>query len=409
MTFRHELSRQQLRALLLLLILLPLTPTVLMFRFMVEALRNEHVAGEERLGSIYRQALSTATNSLRNHLASHGLPQRVKVADLGQFYRRAFDSAVRVQIVGSNGRALAGDAHDATGAIAEDSLGEMLPGARVRIFPAVSSDAVLVDEQINTYGWAVAGVVLVNILVSGAAALALHRQSRLRELQSSALATVAHELKTPLAAMRVLTDTLLGMDAPDPERCRTYLQMIAGENERLIRLTENFLILSRFESRSGVSHREAVEPVLLARAALDSLATRFREAQIQPDINFAKNLPTVLVNRESMVVVLINLLDNAFKFSEPGQPIALQLGASGQTVQFLVRDHGIGIPAEAQPRIFECFFQADQKLARTREGCGLGLHIARTIVEAHGGTIAVRSAPGSGSTFCVSLPAANKA
>jgi two-component system phosphate regulon sensor histidine kinase PhoR len=74
-------------------------------------------------------------------------------------------------------------------------------------------------------------------------------------------------------------------------------------------------------------------------------------------------------------------------------------------VQFIVEDHGIGIPEEAQTRVFDSFFQVDQKLARTREGCGLGLHIARSIVEAHGGTISVRSALGKGSTFCVSLPA----
>jgi len=116
-----------------------------------------------------------------------------------------------------------------------------------------------------------------------------------------------------------------------------------------------------------------------------------------------------MVNRESTVVVLVNLLDNALKYSDPGKPVALRVCAEDGMVRFIVEDHGIGISAEELPRIFDCFFQVDQKLARTREGCGLGLHIARSIVEAHGGAVTVRSTPGSGSTFCVSLPATQPA
>lgn len=405
MTIRHELSQRQLRAMLLLLVLLPLSPTVLMFRFMVEAVRTEHAEAEERLGDIYRQALATATGSLENHLKGRASAQPVRAAEIFDFYRRALDRAVRIRITGMDGRVLAGDAGNASESIAEASLGEMLPGARVWIFPAERPAEVLADAQISTYGWAVAAVALANVLISGTAAVALHRQSRLRELQSSALATVAHELKTPLASMRVLTDTLLAMPVPDPQRSREYLHLIAAENDRLIRLAENFLTLSRFETQPGASHRLPVEPAVLARAALQSLESRFREAGVQPDTTIENDLPSVTVDRESTVVVLVNLLDNALKYSEPGKSVALRVRASGGSVQFMVEDRGIGIPAEAQARIFERFFQADQKLTRTREGCGLGLHIARSIVEAHGGTVTVQSAPGRGSTFCVSLPA----
>jgi len=403
-TVRHEISPRQLRALLLLLVLLPLSPTVLMFRFMVEAVRNERIATEERVSGIYQQALATATDSLKNHLASHSPAQAEKPEAVWEYYRRALDPAVRIQIIGPDGHGLAGDGTSSVKPIAESPLGGILPGSRVEVFLAARSSAVLVDEQINTYGWAVAAVALANIMVSGAAAMTLYRQSRLREMQSSALATVAHELKTPLASMRVLTDTLLEAAEPDPERCRSYARLISAENDRLIRLMENFLTLSRFEMNSGLSHRMAINPVFLAQAALDSLESRFKEAGIQPAVTFDNDLPSVTVNRESMVVVLVNLLDNALKYSEPGRPVAMGVHASGGEVQFIVEDCGIGIPPEAQPRIFDCFFQADQKLARTREGCGLGLHIARSIVKAHGGTISVRSAAGSGSTFCVSLP-----
>jgi signal transduction histidine kinase len=251
----------------------------------------------------------------------------------------------------------------------------------------------------------VAGMALANVIISGTAAIALYQQSRLRELQNTALATVAHELKTPLASMRLLTDTLLDMAEPDPERCRSYLQLIATENDRLIRISENFLTLSRFEAEPGLTQRSPIEPVVLARAALGSLDSQFKQAGIEPETAFEENLPFVTVNRESTVVVLVNLLENALKYSDPGKPVAMRVQASNGTVQFIVEDHGIGIAPEALPRIFDCFFQADQKLARTREGCGLGLHIARSIVEAHGGTVTVQSTVGIGSSFCVKLPA----
>jgi signal transduction histidine kinase len=399
---RHELSPRQLRALLLLLIILPLSPTVLMFRFMVETVGTENAAGEERLGDIYRQELGAASWSLKNHFGNRNA---VKPEEVFEYYRHEFDPEVRIRIAGADGRTLAGDAPDGQEPLAEGLAGAVLPGARIELMPAPRASADLADAQIDTYGWAVAWVALANVMVSGAAAIALHRQSRLRELQSSALATVAHELKTPLASMRLLTDTLLDMAEPDTARCRSYLELIARENDRLIRLSENFLTLSRFETDSGLPHRSPTEPVLLAEAALRRLEPRFKEAGVQPETSYQQHLPAVTVNRESTVIVLVNLLDNALKYSEHGKPVALRVQADDGMVRFIVEDHGIGIATEEQSRIFDCFFQVDQKLARTREGCGLGLHIARSIVEAHGGTVSVRSALGSGSTFCVSLPA----
>lgn len=376
-----------------------------MFRFMVEAVRNEHASTEERLGDIYRQALATDTGSLKNYFVAGNPARSATPAALLQFYRRALDPEVRIRISGSDGSVLAGDTAAAGKPVAEVLVGALLPGARVQVFPAARPTTVFVDEQINAYGWAVAVVALVNVMISGAAAIALHRQSQLRHLQNSALATVAHELKTPLASMRVLTDTLLEMPPADAERCRGYLQLIATENDRLIRVTENFLTLSRFETKSDLGDRSLVEPASLVRAALDSMEPRFKEAGIQPETVIENGLPAVAVNRESIIVVFVNLLDNALKYSESGEPVEIRLKATGGMVQFIVEDHGIGIPEEAQTRVFDSFFQVDQKLARTREGCGLGLHIARSIVEAHGGTISVRSALGKGSTFCVSLPA----
>jgi signal transduction histidine kinase len=425
---RHELTPRQLRALLFLLVLLPSSPTILMFRFMVQTVRDEHAATEEQLGYIYRQALATATTSLRNH-RSPGPPQPSAIL---QYYTRELDPEVAPQISGSNGDILAGIAHPNARPIAQDSLAGILPGAQVRLFLTAHPGPLFVDERITTYGWAVAIVAFVNVLISGAAAVALHRQSQLRDLQNSALATVAHEMRTPLASMRVLTDTLLdsaaaqnnstainGDTTQNSTRTRDYAQLIATENDRLVRLTENFLNLSRYESSELTPKAIKVDPEALAAMAIRSLEFRFREASIEPHTQFDPDLPQVLANPESMSVVLANLLDNAIKYSNPSNntdhahnptnnsnpPVTLRIRKSNQTVRFEVQDQGIGIPPELQPRIFESFYQANQMLARTREGCGLGLHIARTIVRAHKGEIQVQSTAGKGSTFTVTLPA----
>ena len=420
-TPRHELTQRQLRGLLVLLVLLPLSPTVLMFRSMVEAVRAEHAAAEDRLGDFYRQALDTATRSLKNHLKTETAGRPATPAEVFDFYRRALDLAVRVRVVDASGRVLAGDAGDegALGKlITEDTIEDILPRGRVQLYAASRFPMEVVDEQVNTYGWAVGVVVLINVAVSGVAAVALHRQSRLREMRNTALATVAHELKTPLASMRVLTDTLLDgagggsngaggapNGALDPERTRTYVRRIAAENDRLIRITDNFLTLSRFEANGAMEGRVEMEPAALAREAVAAMESRYKEAGLALKMSVRESAALVSVNRESMVVVLVNLLDNALKFSRECGEVELYVSADGDMVEYCVEDHGVGIAKEAQKLVFDRFFQVDQALARTSEGCGLGLHIAKSIVEAHGGTIRMESTPGEGSTFTIRLPA----
>jgi signal transduction histidine kinase len=204
----------------------------------------------------------------------------------------------------------------------------------------------------------------------------------------------------------MLVDTLLDSRTPDEQRTREYLQLIASENLRLTRLIENFLTFSRMERRKVSFKSEEVSPEALVRAAADAAGERLHAPDCRFEIEIQERLPAVIGDADALVRVLLNLLDNAWKYSHERKHIVLRAYACNGQVCLAVQDNGIGLPRRMQRRIFDRFFQADQHLSRRGNGCGLGLSIVRYIVRAHGGTVRVDSEPGSGSTFTVSLPAA---
>jgi signal transduction histidine kinase len=228
---------------------------------------------------------------------------------------------------------------------------------------------------------------------------AFRRQMRLTRLKTDLVAAVSHELKTPLASMRLLVDALLEEDSPDPHKTREYLQLISAENLRLTRLIENFLTFSRIERRRQSFEFGDVDPERVVEAAALAVRERFRvETEIQPD------LPPVYADEGALVTVLLNLLDNAYKYTPGEKHISLRAYRDGGGVIFAVEDNGIGISPRDQKRIFRKFYQVDRRLARETGGCGLGLSIVEYIVRAHKGFVKVQSHMGAGSTFFVSLP-----
>lgn len=250
------------------------------------------------------------------------------------------------------------------------------------------------------------GVVLV-LLIAVAGILALRqvtRQIHLNKLKNDFIGLVSHELRTPLASMRMLVETLLEGRYRDEETLREYLSMVASENKRLSRLVENFLTFSRMQrGRSQFKMVEVqMERILQAALAatrphLESEGVRFTKS-IEPD------LPALAGDEDALVTVVINLLENAYKYTTEDKRIHLDVAARGDRIIISVEDNGIGIPSRELKQIFKEFYQVDQRLARRSEGSGLGLSINQHIVRAHGGDISVESQEGVGSTFRVSLP-----
>ena len=148
-------------------------------------------------------------------------------------------------------------------------------------------------------------------------------------------------------------------------------------------------------------------PAAIARDAAEAVKTKFSKGKCKFEVNISEDLPDVLADQDAMVTVLINLLDNACKYSYDNRQIELRAFSKDGSVCFSVCDNGIGMSRRSVRKIFNRFYQADRSLSRGAEGCGLGLSIAKFIVDAHKGTISIDSKPGEGSTFTVRLPAGN--
>lgn len=280
--------------------------------------------------------------------------------------------------------------------------GSALPGWQISMSMPGQDFDVMAHRRIASYVWIgllTIAVVSISALVSGQF---LRRQWRIASLKTDLVAAVSHELKTPIASVRVLVDTLLTDEHPDAAKTRDYLELIAHENLRLSRLIENFLTFSRLERNRQRFEFTDVDPAHVIEAAM----TLQSGSDPVVNINVEPDLPLIRADEDALVTVLRNLVDNAWKYTPGEKRIAVRAYRENARVVFAVEDNGIGIAAREQKRIFRRFYQVDRRLARDAGGCGLGLSIVEFIVRAHGGAVRVQSQPGHGSTFFVALPEA---
>ncbi len=281
-------------------------------------------------------------------------------------------------------------------------LGQYFPQWKAELYFREGIFSAAGNRQRLIYIWTTVLVIGLMLLVSGLTARSLIRQAKLNKLKNDFVATVTHELKTPLASTRVLVDTLLAGHHQDPQQVREYLQLIDQENTRLGRLIDHFLTFSRMERNKQVFEIVPADPAEIARQAAEAMQTRFQN-HCRFTIDIAEHLPTIPADKDAMITVLVNLLDNAYKYSYDNRQIELRVYQQENAVCFAVRDNGIGMTRRVLKKIFNRFYQADSSLSRRAEGAGLGLSIVKYIVDAHHGRITVESKPGHGSTFTVSL------
>ena len=522
----HEVKPRQLRALVLLLVLLPLLPTSFAIRFLFESIANEQIEARERTKPHYQQFLDNASATLALR-ATRGLPDESRfdpahpwdsitgptsaadallliqpdsrlvlpsvpvppaslpaetlarsvlasgvhyaalppsgpvrwrffsetpeplfalhphppatgpnaaggpgillirrrqrlLESIGAFYQRALDPQTTLHLVDENGDSipLVGPDEPAAGTgskplLAETALQPPLPAWRVRLY---SVDAALVDGvargQIALYWWTVGGMFLVTAAIAGVVGLTLTRRIALHELGNDALAVVSHEMKTPLASTRLFIETLLDRRYRGPEQADEYLRLIAEENARLERLVESFQTAARLgtgrQRRAWLARREPVRAEEIIAAARVRMQARLESPGCEFRVAIEDHLPPFPADREALTAALVNLLDNAWKYTGADKRLGLRVWRTWKRgagwVLFEVSDNGIGIDPGEQRRIFERFYQSDTRLSRVHEGVGLGLSIVRSVVRAHGGTVSVQSAPGQGSAFTLKLP-----
>jgi signal transduction histidine kinase len=324
---------------------------------------------------------------------------------LDTFEKSFRDNYIDYRIVDEANRTIAASAEPRTEPFTAPAIGGAFPGWSIGLF--FKEGDVLekaAGENIAVYTWT-GLLVIALILASGAlAAKSIGRQVKINRLKNDFIATVTHELKTPLASMRVLVDTLLEGRCSEPQCVTEYLQLISRENERLSRLIDNFLTFSRMERNKQAFRMQLADPGAIARTAAEAVKTKFAKGTCDFAADIADPLPLVRADADALATVLVNLLDNAYKYTYDEKRIRMDVSAGNGSVRFVVSDNGIGIPRRAMNKIFRRFYQVDRRLSRRAEGCGLGLSIAQFIVEAHNGSIRVDSKPGKGSTFTVTLP-----
>lgn len=322
-------------------------------------------------------------------------------------YQHAFaNSESAYRLLDASGRFVTGVTNSPGKPFLTSALPGAFPGWKVELY-FQGSDVFekAARRQIAVYIWTAALVIILMLLVGAFALRAVSRQIRLNSMKNDFIATVSHELKTPLASMRLLVDTLLEGRVRDDAQVTEYLRLTAKENERLSRMIDNFLTFSRMERNRVAFALTDAQPAAIARDAIESVKTKFAANDCHFTADIPADLPDVQADHDAIVTVLVNLLDNACKYTNADKQVSLKISHTDGHVRFVVADNGIGIARRHLRRVFDRFYQVDNSLSRKAEGCGLGLSIVKFIVDAHDGKITVESKPGHGSTFTVSLPA----
>jgi two-component system phosphate regulon sensor histidine kinase PhoR len=227
---------------------------------------------------------------------------------------------------------------------------------------------------------------------------------RLERVRQDFVANVSHELRTPITTIKAMSETLLGGAWQESEMLLRYLRATDQECDRLASLVDDLLILAKLDSKPEF-RREPFDLVKLVREVKE----RFTPLQGKTpnfEIKLPEELPKVDGNRDQIKQVLINLLDNAFKYTPADGEIRISAWREGDFVKSVVADTGMGIPAAELSRIFERFYRVDKARSRELGGTGLGLSIVKHIVELHGGKVEVESSPGRGSVFSFTIPVA---
>jgi signal transduction histidine kinase len=232
-------------------------------------------------------------------------------------------------------------------------------------------------------------------------------RKQVERMKSEFISTVSHELRTPITAIRIslgmLADGSIEDFSPDVKK----LIDIAYEScERLVRMINDILDIEKIESGRMQYQLKPQKLVPVVEAAVASTAAYAAPFIVGIAFDSDDSDPTVAIDHDRMTQVMVNLLSNAVKFSPQGQQVLVRIKTQDGKARIAVTDHGPGIPAEFQDRIFQKFAQADGSNTRTREGTGLGLSICQQLVIGHGGAISFETAAGQGTTFFVDLPLA---
>lgn len=270
----------------------------------------------------------------------------------------------------------------------------------------------VLDQRQRLFG----GLLIIAFLTACGGLLAARhtfvQQQRLGQLKDNFVSSVSHELRAPIASMRLMAESLETERVKEPERQREYFRLMSQECRRLSGMISNVLDFSRIQQGRKEYHFEPVDIVALLRDTSLLMQPNAAERRVRLETRVPENWEeTPILDGQAVQQALINLVENAIKHSPVGEVVTIGLDGSSSPphphpagIRIWVEDHGPGIPAAEHERIFERFYRLGSELRRETPGVGIGLSIVKHIAEAHGGKVTVQSAPGQGSRFTLELP-----
>ncbi len=232
----------------------------------------------------------------------------------------------------------------------------------------------------------------------------MRREMELVRMKSAFVSNVSHELRTPLSLIRMYAETLEMGRVREDSKKQEYIETILAETERLTKLVNNILSFSRMDAGKRQFRFGPVALNLVVARVVDTYREHLERSGFRLEVISGENLPTVRGDEESIAEALINILDNAVKFSLGEKHIRISTTREGSAAALAVQDRGVGIAPEHKAKIFDTFYRVSDGLVHTTKGSGLGLALVRSIMDAHGGSIRLESAPGKGSTFTLLFP-----
>lgn len=282
-------------------------------------------------------------------------------------------------------------------------------GCAVRVAATSSAPAVWTTRFVSLE---ITFIALMGMAIVLATAFGLRytiRQLELAQIKAGFVSNVTHELKTPIALIRLAVETLEMRRVGSPEESERFLRSIGRETLRLQQLVDNILDFARLEAGQRVFRFEDVDLLAVVHETVESFRPRLEHQGFRLDLDLPPSLPAVRGDATALSHCLLNLLDNALKYSRTQREVGVAAAARDGTVAVSVTDRGIGIAPGDQRRIFEKFVRLDIGLVHDVKGAGLGLSLVDQIVRAHGGHVELESRPGEGSTFTLVLPRAGGA
>jgi signal transduction histidine kinase len=277
----------------------------------------------------------------------------------------------------------------------------------VTALPDVAAHSGLTRGRVVTLGLGM----MLTFLVAGSyfIARAVKREVDLARLQSDFVSAVSHEFRTPLAAMRQLSELLAAGRVSHEERRQQYYNSLAGESRRLQRLVENLLNFGRLQAGVRPYRLESLDPGALVEKVVAEFRSQLSQPDCQIEVSGDAEPMRLMGDPDAVALALHNLLDNAVKYGGVGRTVSVSWGRKGERLALSVRDHGPGIPADERTRIFDRFVRGSAASAANVRGTGIGLAMVQQVVNTHGGAVTIESAPGAGSTFTMWLPTADHA